>query len=252
MNRATLRRLLERVRSGEQDIDEALLDLAELPFEDVTDMKLDHHRSIRTGIPEAIFGQGKTPEQVKRAVERLSARGSDVLATRLDAEVGLELQQLYPHGEWSPEARVFHLRAGEQTELVGDVGVVSAGTSDGCVAAEAAITARALGANVTVIQDVGVAGLHRLLAHRRALSASNVVVVVAGMEGALASVVAGLVDSIVIAVPTSVGYGASFGGLAALLAMLNSCGAGVLVTNIDNGFGAGVAAARINRLAESK
>jgi NCAIR mutase (PurE)-related protein len=248
MRPEAIRRLLEEVRSGAVPVERAFERLRDLPFEDMDDLKLDHHRSLRTGIPETVLGQGKTLEQIRRAVRSLAGSGTGALVTRLPADSGRALLVEHPEGIWHEAARIFEIPPRERSPQVGQVAVVTAGTSDVPVAEEAAVTARAFGARVDTLFDVGVSGLHRLLAHRSTLLGARVVVVVAGMEGALASVVAGIVPGVVIAVPTSVGYGASFGGLAALLAMLNSCGSGVLVTNIDNGYGAGVAAARINAL----
>lgn len=244
-----MRELLREFEAGRTSIDGVIDRMAHMPLEDLGDLKLDHHRELRTGIPETIFGQGKTDDQVLRAVDALAAAGSAALATRLSSELGERLQARWSNGEWNGTARVFHLPGGEIKEPAGLVAVVSAGTADLPVAEEAAVTARAFGAQVERAYDVGVAGLHRIVGQRDLLERANVVIVAAGMEGALPSVVAGLVSSVVLAVPTSIGYGASFGGLAALLAMLNSCGSGVLVCNIDNGYGAGVAAARINSLA---
>ncbi len=251
MDEDRLRRLLEEVRAGALSVEGAAERLRGLPFEDLGDLKPDHHRALRTGFPETIFGQGKTPEQILRAVGALSAAGAPALVTRTPPEAEALLQTRFPAGRWHPAARLFEIPAVEPAPAEGLVVVLSAGTADLPVAEEAAVTARAFGARVEAVQDAGVAGIHRLLAHRELLRSARVLVVVAGMEGALPSVVGGLVPGAVIAVPTSVGYGASFGGLAALLAMLNSCAAGVLVTNIDNGHGAGIAAARINRLGAS-
>ena len=208
---------------------------------------VDHHRALRTGFPEVIFGQGKTREQVLAIAERITASGAQVLATRVEAATAQALVECFDRAEHDPLARTVLVPGAEQPAPEGLVAVVSAGTSDLPVAREAVVTARAMGAHVEEVCDVGVAGLHRLLAYRELLQRARVIVVVAGMEGALASVVGGLVDIPVVAAPTSVGYGASFHGLAALLAMLNSCAAGVVVVNIDNGFGAGYAAAQINR-----
>ncbi|MFN8546694.1 MAG: nickel pincer cofactor biosynthesis protein LarB [Candidatus Eisenbacteria bacterium] len=249
MNRESLRALLREFEAGRTPLEGVLDRLSRMPLEDLGDLKLDHHRALRTGIPETIFGQGKTDDQVLRAVEALAAAGSAALATRLSVELGTTLMERWPRGEWNATARVFHLPEAEVRAPAGLVAVVSAGTADLPVAEEAAVTASAFGARVERAYDVGVAGLHRIVGQRDLLERAHVVIVAAGMEGALPSVVAGLVSSVVIAVPTSIGYGASFGGLAALLAMLNSCGSGVLVCNIDNGYGAGVAAARINALA---
>jgi NCAIR mutase (PurE)-related protein len=243
-----LRQLLCEVREGRRSVEEAVERLRVLPYEDLGDLKLDHHRRMRTGFPETVFGQGKSPEQTLRAVESLVASGCPVLVTRLEADRAEALRRRFPAGLWHETARIFEVPSTSPAPPAGLIVVVSAGTADLAVAEEAAVTARAFGARVETIHDAGVAGIHRLLDHRELLAAARVVVVVAGMEGALASVVGGLVPGVVIAVPTSVGYGASFGGLAALLAMLNSCAGGVLVVNIDNGHGAGLAAARINSL----
>ena len=224
--------------------------LKDLPFEDLGFANVDHHRALRQGLPEVIFSQGKTTEQVVEIARRIAAAGATMLATRTDAEKQAALQSAFPRAEVNVLGRTV-LVPSEKTSLrrtAGTVLIVSAGTADLPVAEEAAVTASAFGNPVERVYDVGVAGLHRLLARRDALASASVIVVVAGMEGALPSVVGGLVDVPVIAVPTSVGYGASFGGLAALLGMLNSCAAGVTVVNIDNGFGAGVAASVINRV----
>ncbi len=250
MNRDTIEHLLRQVAGGQVSAEEALRQLETLPFEDLGFARIDHHRTLRRGYPEAIFCQGKTTEQVLAIATRLAASGSLVLATRLSPQAAQALQQRFPQAEYDELARAAVIRpAGAPALEQGLVAVVSAGTADLPVAREAVITARTMGAKVEEIFDVGVAGIHRLLAYSERLRQARVVVVVAGMEGALASVVGGLVHAPVIAVPTSVGYGASFNGLAALLTMLNSCASGVVVVNIDNGFGAGYAAALINNLA---
>ncbi len=248
MNVATLEKLLQKVRSGKVEVEEAMRQLRTLPFEDLGFAKLDHHRRLRTGYPEVIFCQGKTTEQILKILDRLSQRNPRVLATRATPEVFAEVGRHFPSARYYESARI--VAVGEEPaekELTGSVLVITAGTADIPVAEEAAVTARMLGSRVERLFDVGVAGLHRLLSHQEKLAAAKVIVVVAGMEGALASVVGGLVEQPVIAVPTSVGYGASFGGLAALLSMLNSCAAGVTVVNIDNGFGAGYFAHLINK-----
>ncbi len=249
MTAEQLRQILELVRSGELSPDEAVDRLRTLPFEDLGFAKVDHHRAIRTGMPEVIFGAGKTVDQIVEISQRLAARGQDVLITRLGAEEARQVQVHLPDLVYHPVGRIAVWRKTEPSPNPrrGSVLVVAAGTADLPVAEEAAVTAEALGNKVERLHDVGVAGIHRLLAHVERLRRAVVLIVVAGMEGALPSVVAGLVDRPVIAVPTSVGYGASFRGLAALLAMLNSCAAGVTVVNIDNGFGAAVAANLINR-----
>ncbi len=247
MNEQTLRKLLEEVRSGETAPENALAALRRLPFEPMGFATLDHHRTIRCGFPEVIFCQGKTPEQVRAIFGRLAEHGGNVLATRAEREVHEAVAADFPDARCHELGRCITLRQGDQPSAIGHVALVSAGTSDLPVAEEARVTAEIMGQHVTTHYDVGVAGLHRLLACSEDLQRAKVLVVVAGMEGALASVVGGLVASPVIAVPTSVGYGASFGGLSALLTMLNSCASGVSVVNIDNGFAGGYIAALINR-----
>ena len=247
MNQEHIRQLLEKVASGNLEPDKALEQLRDLPFENLGFAHIDHHRALRTGFPEVIFGQGKTREQILSIAERITEHGSQMLATRLAEDAVQALVERFPQAEHDVLARTVLVRAPQTPPRTGLVAVISAGTSDLPVAREAVVTAQAMGAHVEEIYDVGVAGLHRLLAYREQLQKARVIVVVAGMEGALASVVGGLVDIPVVAVPTSVGYGASFQGVAALLAMLNSCASGVVVVNIDNGFGAGYAAALINR-----
>ena len=247
MNQEHIRQLLEKVASGNLETDKALEQLRDLPFENLGFAHIDHHRALRTGFPEVIFGQGKTREQILSIAERITEHGSQMLATRLAEDAVQALVERFPQAEHDVLARTVLVRAPRTPPRTGLVAVISAGTSDLPVAREAVVTAQAMGAHVEEIYDVGVAGLHRLLAYREQLQKARVIVVVAGMEGALASVVGGLVDIPVVAVPTSVGYGASFQGVAALLAMLNSCASGGVVVNIDNGFGAGYAAALINR-----
>jgi NCAIR mutase (PurE)-related protein len=244
---ARLSDLLERVRSGATSTSAALDELRLLPYEDLQDAKLDHHRALRTGFPEVIFCQGKTPAQVARIFAHLAGQNDTVLATRATPEMAALTVEAVPEAVYHEMPRCIVLQRRPDAPLKEGVVVVSAGTADLPVAEEAVLTATLMGQSVERIYDVGVAGLHRLLAHLGRLQAARVVVVVAGMEGALASVVGGLVQAPVIAVPTSVGYGASFHGLAALLTMLNSCATGVAVVNIDNGFGAGTMAAVINR-----
>jgi NCAIR mutase (PurE)-related protein len=238
MDPRDLKVLLERVREGSVSPAEAAERLATLPYEDLGFAKIDHHRALRRGFPEAVFGQGKTPEQVVGIVERIAGHGQRVLVTRTDAEVHRRVVAARPEARYHETARCITVETGPAPTLPGRVAIAAAGTSDLPVAEEAAVTATFHGAEVDRIYDVGVAGLHRLLDRAESLREADVVLVVAGMEGALPSVVAGLVDAPVVAVPTSVGYGASFQGLAALLAMLNSCASGVGVVNIDNGFGA--------------
>lgn len=244
-----LRTLLGEVAAGRTGVDEALRQLETLPFEELGFACVDHHRALRCGFPEVIFGAGKTPEQVEAIFTRLAATRGNVLATRITPEVAERLQRRLPAVEHHATARAVTLRQVPPQPARGLVGIVCAGSSDLPVAEEARVTAEIMDQPTRTLYDVGVAGLHRLLARSDDLRAARVLVVVAGMEGALPSVVGGLVRAPVIAVPTSVGYGASFQGLAALLAMLNSCAAGVSVVNIDNGFGAGYQAAMINRMA---
>lgn len=240
-----LRELLERVQRGEATVEEALEKLKILPFEDLGFAKLDHHRRHRQGFPEVIFCPGKTVEQVATLFERLATTCPNVLATRATPEMATRVLELCPDAVHDVEARVIYTRRDRSQRAPGRAAVIAAGTSDRPVAREASLTLEVMGHRVSEIHDVGVAGLHRLLDKLPDLLGADVLVVVAGMEGALPSVVGGLVSRPVIAVPTSVGYGASFQGLAALLAMLNSCASGILVVNIDNGFGAATAASRI-------
>ena len=249
MNEVRLKQLLESVRAGRTGVEAAVDQLRRLPFESLGFANVDHHRSIRCGFPEVIYCPGKTADQVRAIFARLAETGQTVLATRADAELFGSVAADCPQAEYHELARAITLRQGQPRLPVGHIGLVAAGTSDLPVAEEARVTAEVMGQKVTCHYDVGVAGLHRLLACEQELRRAKVVIVTAGMEGALASVVGGLVAVPVIAVPTSVGYGASFGGLAALLAMLNSCASGVSVVNIDNGFSAGCIAAIINRQA---
>jgi pyridinium-3,5-biscarboxylic acid mononucleotide synthase len=251
MDKDSLRVLLEQLRDGSVDVDSALHRLKVLPFEDLGFAKIDSHRCLRTGVPEVIFCQGKTLEQIQGIVQRISREHHNVMASRASAEVFGAIREVMQDCRYYDLARMVVIKP-VPVEQVGNIVVVSAGTSDLPVAEEAAITAEVLGNQVRRIYDVGVAGIHRLLNSCDDLFQANVAVVVAGMEGALASVVGGLVSCPVIGVPTSIGYGASFGGLAALLSMLNSCASGVSVVNIDNGFGAGYQAGLINKLAVRK
>lgn len=240
MNTESLKSLLQSVREGSIEVEDAVQRLRSLPFEDLGFARVDHHRALRQGIPEVVFCQGKTPEQAARIFQKLAEQSENVLATRASEEHFQRVRELVPEAQWHPEARIIRLMrraTGEGSERY--VAVLSAGTSDIPVAEEAAVTAETLGSPVQRAYDVGVAGLHRLLDCQEMIYGARALVVVAGMEGALPSVVGGLVSRPVIAVPTSVGYGASFQGLAALLAMLNCCASGVTVVNIDNGFGAG-------------
>jgi NCAIR mutase (PurE)-related protein len=252
MDELQLRSLLEALARGETTPADALEKIQAVSFEGIGDYaKLDLQRTVRNGFPEVIFGQGKTPEQVTEILRRLMEHSRRGMATRISSEMAAEVQNHLEGLTYQPRARILYFdRESDRVKKTGVV-VVTAGTSDVPIAEEAALTAELMGNEVERIYDVGVAGLHRLLNYLPVLQKAHVVVVVAGMEGALVSVVGGLLACPIIAVPTSVGYGASFQGVAALLAMLNSCASGVSVVNIDNGFGAGVIAARINHLAES-
>jgi len=243
-----LRTILKSLRNGDLTVDDVLDRLRHLPFEDIGCASVDHHRELRQGFPEVVFGESKSVDQVRRIVSALAARGNNVLVTRLSEEKSLQVKQDFPAAVYHPEARclTFEQKPVEERGK-GTVLVISAGTSDLPVAAEAVVTARLMGNRVEHLCDVGVAGIHRLLGKREQIFSASVLIVVAGMEGALPSVVGGMVSRPVIAVPTSVGYGASFGGIAALLGMLNSCASGVTVVNIDNGFGAAYAASLMNR-----
>ena len=247
MDHEKLRALFRDVADGKVPVEQALERLRDLPYVDVHFAKVDTHRALRSGAPEAVFCQGKTAEQIVGIVTRLAAHHANVLATRAVPDVAAAIDAAGLPCRYHAEARVVVVRP-EPTAEVGLVAVVSAGTADIPVAEEAAVTAEALGNRVERAHDCGVAGLHRLLDQRHLLTEAHVIIVVAGMEGALPSVVGGLVDRPVIAVPTSVGYGTSFGGLTALLAMLNSCASGVSVVNIDNGYGAACQASLINHL----
>ncbi len=243
MDESTLRRLVSELKSGKLRERDLIARLRDLPFRDLGFAKVDNHRALRCGLAEVILCDGKTPDRVARIAREILASGANLLATRATPEVFERIRAIEPKARWHEDARCVTVERRKTPLLKGSILIVTAGTSDIPVAEEARVTAEAMGARVRTLHDVGVAGIHRLLSHRKALDAADVLIVVAGMEGALASVVGGLVRRPVIAVPTSVGYGASFGGLAALLAMLNSCAAGVTVVNIDNGFGAGRAAA---------
>jgi len=248
MNEQSIKDLLERVKTGDETIEAAVKELKKLPFEDMGYAKIDHHRELRNGYPEVIYCAGKTIEQIKGIVNRLMEENNNILATRASKEVYEAILEVTEDAIYYEAARIVVVKRRDIIVTEKVIAIVTAGTSDIPVAEEAAVTAETLGNNVNRIYDVGVAGIHRLLANTDALMSANVLVVVAGMEGALASVVGGLVDKPVIAVPTSVGYGANFGGLAALLTMLNSCSSGIGVVNIDNGFGAGYLASMINKL----
>jgi NCAIR mutase (PurE)-related protein len=252
MNEETLKELLQGIRNQKVSIEEGISQIKSLPYEDLGFAKIDHHRHLRQGFPEVIYCASKTPDQVAAIAERLAQRGDgNILATRANREVFESVLQKIPDAQYHELPHLIVVQRGKQAQR-GKILVLSAGTSDLPVAEEAAITAEVMGNCVERIYDTGVAGIHRLLDQKQKLYEARVLIVVAGMEGALASVVGGLVDKPVIAVPTSVGYGASFGGLAALLAMLNSCASGISVVNIDNGFGAGYQASLINRLGEKE
>ena len=243
-----LRKILESVRDGNIGIDEALTKLKNLPFEDLGFAKVDEHRNIRNGYPEVIYCQGKTVEQVKKIVEKLMEKNNNIMATRADIKCFEAIREITDDAVYYEQARIVVVKKRDIPKVDKMIAVVTAGTADIPVAEEAAVTCEIMGNSVERVYDVGVAGIHRLFARLDVIRAANVLIVVAGMEGALASVVSGLVDKPVIAVPTGVGYGANFGGLSALLTMLNSCAAGIGVVNIDNGFGAGFLASMINKL----
>ena len=247
MTRSDVLTLLASVEQGTTTAAAAAELLASLPFEDLGHTRVDHHRSLRTGLPEVIYAAGKTPEQTAAIFDALAADGVDVLATRASEATAAAVLLRHPHAVHNPAARTLALRQGHEKEPAGHIAVLCAGTSDLPVAEEAAVTAETFGVRVTRLYDVGVAGVHRLLAVRDQLTPAHAIIVCAGMEGALPSVVGGLVAVPVIAVPTSVGYGASFGGTSALLGMLNSCSPNVSVVNIDNGFGAAYSAVLIAR-----
>ncbi|MGB5986608.1 MAG: nickel pincer cofactor biosynthesis protein LarB [Desulfobacterales bacterium] len=248
MDTQRLKELLKQVQGGQVDLDRALAQLKSLPFENVGYARIDNHRCLRTGVSEVIYCEGKTIAQTQGIVARLAPSHDNILATRAGEEVFTAIREVTPECRYHPEARIVVINP-KEIDPLGNIAVVTAGTSDIPVAEEAAVTAETLGNRVNRIYDAGVAGIHRILEARKELFEANVAVVVAGMEGALTSVVGGLVACPVIGVPTSVGYGASFGGVAALLCMLNSCASGVSVVNIDNGFGAGYQAGLINQLA---
>jgi len=244
-----LKDLLKKIKDGTIEIDEAIQKLKVLPFEDIGFASIDHHRQLRRGFPEVIYARGKRAEEIIAIIEKMVDKEENVLITRLTDTKATSIKKHFPSSDYYPISRIIAIEVKPmEKQGKGTILVVSAGTSDIPVAEEAAITATFMGNDVETLFDVGVAGLHRLLQNKDTIMNASVIVVVAGMEGALPSIVGGLVDKPVIAVPTSTGYGASFGGLSALLGMLNSCAAGVTVVNIDNGFGAGYAASLINRL----
>ena len=251
MKEAYIKELLSQVKKGDVTVDDACERLKDLPFKDLGFANVDNHRALRTGFPEVIFCQGKTPEQIREIMTELVQRGGSIMGTRADKEDFEEVRKALPNACYFEAAGIIAVMDSDETEENAspkkNVTVVTAGTADMPVAEEAAVTAEILGNDVTRIYDVGVAGIHRLFDRLDKLRAADVIIVIAGMEGALASVVGGLVDVPVIAVPTSIGYGANLGGLSALLSMLNSCANGVGVVNIDNGFGAAYLASVINR-----
>ncbi len=249
MNIRKLEDILKQVKSGKTSVDVAIAQLKSLPFEDLGFARVDHHRSLRKGFPEVIWGEGKTSSQITSIMKQMKKKWQNILITRLEEKKAKAIQKVFPKSRYYPQSRVltYHTHP-VKIEGKGTILVITAGTTDIPVAEEAAVTARFMGNRVETLYDVGVAGIHRLLSEREKLEAARVLIVAAGMEGALPSVVGGLVDRPVIAVPTSVGYGTSFGGVTALLAMLNSCASGVAVVNIDNGFGAGYMASLINRM----
>jgi len=248
MNQEQVRDLFEKVRAGEISPDAATEQLKHLPFEDIDFAKIDHHRALRHGMPEVIFGQGKTPDQITSIAERLAARGQNVLATRVDALSAKVIQERLPEAVYHPLSRVLILKREITMVGKGKILVICAGTADLPVAEEARLVAELMGNEVISVADVGVAGIHRLLDQREKLWAARVIICCAGMEAALPSAVGGMVGCPVIGVPTSVGYGAHFNGLASLLSMLNSCASNVTTVNIDNGFGAAYVASLINRI----
>ena len=249
MNIRKLKDLLKKFRSEKMSMEETLAALKSLPFEDLGFARVDHHRSLRKGFPEVIWGEGKTSGEILSIMTQLKGKGQNVLITRLESRKARSVRKVFPKSQYHPRSKVLtDFTHPVKASGKGTILVVTAGTTDIPVAEEAALTAQFMGNRVETLYDVGVAGIHRLLSARDRLERARVLIVVAGMEGALPSVVGGLVDRPVIAVPTSVGYGASFGGITALLAMLNSCASGVAVVNIDNGFGAGCVASLINRM----
>jgi pyridinium-3,5-biscarboxylic acid mononucleotide synthase len=251
MKEQQIRDLLERMKAGEIDVNDTVSELKNLPYEDLGFAMVDHHRALRKGYPETIFAAGKTPEQVAAIAEKILENNNNVLITRADETAYQAVRRVDSRAEYHEAARVITVKRNDPGQTRSRILVMSAGTSDMPVCEEAAVTAEMMGNRVERLYDVGVAGIHRLLNNRHRIEEASVLVVVAGMDGALPSVTAGLTDKPVIAVPTSVGYGASFGGLSALLTMLNSCACGVTVVNIDNGYGAGYAAALINKIADS-
>jgi len=247
MNEKDIKLLLENIRTKKLTVDQGLRKLRHLPFEDIGFARIDHHRVLRQGFPEVLFGQGKTPKQILNIVKRMLPLKHNILITRTEESVYRKIKNLDKRAKFYQDSRTIVLLRDQIIRGNGTILIVSAGTSDIPIAEEAMVTAQAMGNQVETLFDVGVAGIHRLLSAQDQLQAAKVIIVIAGMEGALPSVVGGLVSAPVIAVPTSIGYGASFGGIAALLGMLNSCASNVTVVNIDNGYGAGFVASLINR-----
>ena len=244
MTNDNLKDILNAVKDGSMDVDQGMDKLRDLPYQDIGHTKIDHHRGLRNGFPEVIYGAGKTPQQVGDIFEHMCER-NNVLATRISTETAEHVTSRFPHVEYNKTANTLTCKSKEIVYNKGTVGIITAGTSDLDVAEEALVTCDMLGSKAEIISDIGVAGIHRLFDHIEAIRKYSALIVVAGMEGALASVIGGLVDQPIIAVPTSVGYGANFSGLSALLGMLTSCASGVTVVNIDNGFGAACAACKI-------
>jgi hypothetical protein len=248
MQETDIKKVLQQVQNGRLTVDKAIERLRDLPFEDLGFAHIDHHRPLRQGFPEVIWGEGKSAGQITAIIKTMYAKKYPILATRIDPKKAAQIKKAFPRATYYPQSRVLTVIQGTIIEKGrGLILVISAGTSDIPVAEEAFLTARIMGNRVEYLYDVGVAGLHRLMSRKEKLFSANVLIVVAGMEGALPSVVGGLVSRPVIAVPASIGYGSSFGGITALLGMLNSCASGVAVVNIDNGFGAGYVASLINR-----
>lgn len=252
MDRETIKRLLEEVRTGKIGIDDALRSLRSFPYQDLGDAKIDTHRDLRRGFPEVILCQGKTIEQIRRIVESLSPETKIIMATKADKAAFKTIRKVRRDAVYYDTAKIVLVGKKRKKKSAKTILVVTAGTSDVPIAEEAAVTAEIMGNAVDRVYDIGVAGVHRLFGSKEKLFNANIIIVVAGMEGALASIISGLVDSPVISVPTSVGYGASFDGLAALLSMLNCCSPGAVTVNIDNGFGAGYFASLINHMGEEK
>jgi NCAIR mutase (PurE)-related protein len=253
MNPEDLKKLLNDLHDQKLNPQQAMQKLATLPFEDLDFAKVDHHRGLRNGMPEVIYCQGKTVPQIKKIIQSMKRAGNSILATKLSKETFRKLKSFLPkNSDYNETAQTLVIERNKKKKRSGLITIITAGTSDIPIAEEASVTARAFGSETETLFDVGVAGIHRLFNNLEQIRKARVIIVVAGMEGALASVVGGLVDQPIIAVPTSIGYGTSFGGISALLTMLNSCATGIAVVNIDNGFGAGSIAHRINILAEPK